>query len=117
AQVLAPLHGQAGANLGDRLGEWLNSRLLAATADPPGIAHLESPDLTDDLTLARDFELGMAGPPLSLSMGFIAGGLVDLVAGFCLAATLAVYQWWAPLLVGGGWVATHWMLRRATVWD
>jgi ATP-binding cassette, subfamily B, bacterial len=31
--------------------------------------------LTSDLTVARDFDLGMTGPPLSMSRDFIAGGL------------------------------------------
>ncbi|MFC4585215.1 ABC transporter ATP-binding protein [Sphaerisporangium corydalis] len=116
-QVLAPAHGQVSANLGDRLTGWLNDRLLASTAEPAGLGHLESPELTDDLTLARDFELGLSGPPMSLAMSLIAGGLVDLVAGFCQAVVLAAYRWWAPLLVGGAWLSTHWLLRRSTVWD
>jgi ATP-binding cassette, subfamily B, bacterial len=116
-QVLAPLHAQVGANLGDHLSSWLNDRLLAATVEPPGMAHLESPDLTDDLTMARDFELGLTGPPMSLSMGFIAGGLVELVAGVGQVAVLVAYRWWAPVLVGVAWAATHWLLRRSTVWD
>ena len=40
------------------------------------MGHLEDPELTNDLTVARDFDLGMTGPPLSISMDFIAGGLV-----------------------------------------
>ncbi|MDQ2874996.1 MAG: ATP-binding cassette domain-containing protein [Actinomycetota bacterium] len=27
------------------------------------------------------------------------------------------FRWWAPLLVGGSWAATHWLLRESTVWD
>ena len=30
----------------------------------PGMGHLEDPTLTSDLTVARDFDLGMTGPPL-----------------------------------------------------
>src|SRR5688572_5248069 len=33
-QVLAPLHAQVGANLGERLSSWLNDRLLQATVEP-----------------------------------------------------------------------------------
>jgi ATP-binding cassette subfamily B protein len=116
-QVLAPLQSQVGSNLGDRLTAWLNGRLLDATVGPPGIAHLESPELTDDLTAARDYELGLSGPPMSLSLGFIAGGLVQIVTGLSQTVLLAGYRWWAPLLVGGGWLATHWTLRKSTVWD
>ena len=61
-QVLAPLHAQVSANLGDRPSSWLNDRLVAAATEPPGMGHLEDPDLTGDLTVARDFDLGMSGP-------------------------------------------------------
>jgi ABC-type multidrug transport system fused ATPase/permease subunit len=115
-QVLAPLHAQVGANLGERLSRWLHDRLLIATTEPTGVAHLESRELTDRLTSARDFDLGMAGPPMRLSIGIVAGSLVEVVSGLGQAVVLAAYAWWAPLLVGGAWAATHWMLRESSIW-
>src|SRR5207249_3934416 len=29
---------------------------------------------------------------------------------------LAAYAWWAPLLLAGAWLATHWLLRESAVW-
>jgi ABC-type multidrug transport system ATPase subunit len=29
---------------------------------------------------------------------------------------LAGYRWWAPLLVGGAWLSTHFILRESSVW-
>jgi ABC-type multidrug transport system fused ATPase/permease subunit len=58
----------------------------------------------------------MTGPPLSISMDFIAGGLVGLVAGISSTVVLAWYQWWAALLLAGVWVSTHWLLRESAVW-
>ena len=115
-QVLAPIHQAVSANLGDRTAAWLYDRLTEACVRPPGMGHLEDPKLTSDLTVARDFDLGMTGPPLSLSMDFIAGGLVDLIGGFACAVLLAAYAWWAPILLGGGWLATQWLLRESAVW-
>jgi len=115
-QLLAPLHAQVSANLGERLSRWLHDRLLIATTGPAGVAHLESRELTDRLTSARDFDLGIAGPPMNLTMGIIAGGLVETVAGVGQAVVLAAYAWWAPLLVGGAWASTHWLLRESSVW-
>src|SRR3954447_1621913 len=80
-QVVTPLHQAVSANLGSRTSSWLNDRLLRACITPPGLRHLEDPELTNDLTMARDFDLGIAGPPLSTAMDFIATGLVDIVAG------------------------------------
>ena len=91
-QVLAPLHQAIGANLGSRLAACLYDRLTAACAAPPGMGHLEDPSLTADLTVARDFDLGMTGPPLHVNMDFIAGGLVQTVVGLACAAVLLAYS-------------------------
>jgi ATP-binding cassette, subfamily B, bacterial len=115
-QVLTPIHQAVGANLGDRTAAWLYDRLTEACVRPPGLGHLEDPTLTNDLTVARDFDLGMTGPPLWISMDFIAGGLVELIAGLASASVLAVYAWWAPILLGGAWLATHWLLRESAIW-
>jgi len=115
-QVLAPLAAQVDANLGERLSRWLHDRLLVATTGPAGVAHLESRELTDRLTSARDFDLGFVGPPMHISLGIIAGSVVEVVAGLGQAAVLAAYAWWAPLLAGGAWAATHWLLRESSVW-
>ena len=115
-QTLAPMHQTVGANLGSSTAAWLYDELTVACVEPPGMAHLEDPELTNDLTMARDFDLGISGPPLSISMDFIAGGLVELLAGLASAAVLAAYAWWAPLLLGGAWLSTHWLLRESGVW-
>jgi ATP-binding cassette, subfamily B, bacterial len=115
-QVLGPIHHAVSANLGDRTAAWLYDRLTDACVRPPGIGHLEDPALTSDLTVARDFDLGMTGPPLSISMDFIADGLVQMIGGFACAIVLAAYAWWAPLVLAGAWLATHWLLRESGVW-
>jgi ATP-binding cassette, subfamily B, bacterial len=114
--VLTPLHQAIGANLGDRLSAWLYDRLTEACVEPPGMAHLEDPELASDLTMARDFDMGMTGPPMSISMDFIASGLVELLGGVSSAIVLAAYAWWAPLVLGGAWASTHWLLRESAVW-
>ncbi len=116
-QVLPPIHTAQGANLGDRTAAWLNDRLAEACVRPPGMGHLEDPALTSDLTVARDFDLGMTGPPLSISMDFIAGGLVEMLGGLAAVTLLFAYRWWAPIVLGGAWLATHWWLRESAVWQ
>jgi ATP-binding cassette, subfamily B, bacterial len=115
-QVLAPLQVAVSGNLGDRTAAWLYDRLTDACVKPPGMAHLEDPTLTSDLTVARDFDLGIGGPPLSVSMDFIAGSLVEIIAGLSSAVVLAWYRWWAPIVLAGAWLATHWLLRESAVW-
>jgi ABC-type multidrug transport system fused ATPase/permease subunit len=115
-QVLTPIHQAISANLGDRTAAWLYDRLTDACVRPPGMGHLESPSLASDLTVARDFDLGMTGPPLFISMDFIAGGLVEMIGGFAAAAVLFAFAWWAPLVLAGAWLATHYWLRESAVW-
>ena len=115
-QILSPIHQAVSANLGDRAAAWLYDRLTEACVRPPGIGHLEDPKLTSDLTVARDFDLGMTGPPLTISMDFIASGMVEMVGGIACAVILAGYAWWAPILLAGAWAATHWLLRESAVW-
>jgi ABC-type bacteriocin/lantibiotic exporter with double-glycine peptidase domain len=115
-QVLTPIHQAASANLGDRTSAWLYDRLTEASVRPEGIAHLEDPKLANDLTVARDFDLGITGPPLSISMDFIASGLVEMLGGLSCAVLLFAYAWWAPLVLAGAWLSTHWLLRESAVW-
>ena len=115
-QVLSPIHQAVSANLGDRTAAWLYDRLTEACVRPPGMGHLEDPSLTNDLTVARDFDLGMTGPPLSFSMDFIANGMVEMIGGLASAVVLARYAWWAPIVLAGAWLATHWLLRESAIW-
>src|SRR5579863_7002626 len=110
-QITPPFHHAVGANLGSRLAAWLYDELTHACVAPPGMGHLEDPRLTTDLTMARDFDLGISGPPLSISMDFIASGLVELVGGIASALVLAVFAWWAPFILVGAWSATD---RKST---
>ncbi len=115
-QILPPLHHAVGANLGSRTAAWLYDQLTIACVTPPGMGHLEDERLTTDLAMARDFDLGISGPPLSISMDFIASGLVEMIGGLLSALVLAAYAWWAPLLLAGAWLSTHWLLRESGVW-
>jgi ABC-type multidrug transport system fused ATPase/permease subunit len=115
-QALAPLHQAVSANLGSRVAAWLYDRLTDACVRPPGMGHLEDARLTGDLTVARDFDLGMTGPPMDINMDFIAGGLVHTTVGLASAALLFGYAWWAPLVLAGAWLSTHWLLRESAVW-
>jgi len=115
-QVLTPVHQAISTSLGDRAAAWLYDRLTEACVRPPGMGHLEDSKLATDLTVARDFDMGMTGPPLSISMDFIAGGMVEMVGGFACALILARYAFWAPVVLVGAWLATHWLLRDSTIW-
>jgi ABC-type multidrug transport system fused ATPase/permease subunit len=39
-----------------------------------------------------------------------------MAGGLASAVVLAAYAWWAPLVLAGAWLATHWLLRESGVW-
>ncbi len=114
--VIQPLHQLISAQLGNRLAAHLYDHLMEVCVTPSGLSHLERPELINDLTMARDFDLGMMGPPLAISMDFVAGGLVDLVVGVAAALLLFGFVWWAPPLLVVAWGSTHWLLRESGIW-
>ncbi|HKE66800.1 MAG TPA: ATP-binding cassette domain-containing protein [Micromonosporaceae bacterium] len=115
-QVLTPIHQAVSQNLGDRTAAWLYDQLSDAAVGPPGVGHLEDSGLAKDMITAREFDLGMHGPPLSLSMDFIADGFVTLLSGLACSVVLFGFAWWAPFVLAGAWLATHWLLRESGVW-
>ncbi len=114
AQILASVHAQVSVNLGDRMSTWLQDQLLDATLTPDGLRHMESSELTGRLAVAQDFDTGRSAPPMDISIGIIAGGLVEFVVGLGLLGVLAAYHWWVALMIGTAWISTHWLLREST---
>ncbi|HEY2813110.1 MAG TPA: ABC transporter ATP-binding protein [Acidimicrobiales bacterium] len=115
-QALGPVHDALGANLGAVASSWLHDRLLDSCLSPPGLAHLEQPDLADELAGAREFDLGLTGPNMAVSMPNIGGGFAMFAGGVAQALLLFGYHWWAPLLVGGAWGSTHHLLKSGAIW-
>ncbi len=115
-QVVPPVLQTVSLNLGNRVSAWLNDELTRTCVGPPGIAHLEDPALAEDLTVAREFDRGMTGPPMSLNVDFMSAGLLGLIGGAASAIVLFGFAWWAPLILVACWTATHWLLRESGVW-
>ncbi|HUR77977.1 MAG TPA: ABC transporter ATP-binding protein [Acidimicrobiales bacterium] len=115
-EALPPVNAAISANLAQKTTTYLHDLLLEASLSPAGIAHLERPEINDKLAQARDFDLGVTGPPLSASLPRIADGFVEMGGGVTMAALLFGYRWWAPFLAGFGWLWSHRLLRKSSVW-
>ncbi|MEY2399247.1 MAG: ATP-binding cassette, subfamily bacterial [Actinomycetota bacterium] len=115
-QTLPPVHSAVSANLAAKTTTYLHDLLLEASLAPAGIAHLERPDVNDRLAQARDFDLGVTGPALTTSLPRIADGFVEIGGGVGLAVVLFTYHWWAPILASFGWLWSHRLLRKSSVW-
>jgi ABC-type multidrug transport system fused ATPase/permease subunit len=46
----------------------------------------------------------------------IGNGFTEIASGLAQAVLLAAYRWWAPILIGGAWLATHVLLRESALW-
>jgi len=114
--ILNPIQTAVSMNLGNKVSAWLNEALIRACVQPPGIGHLEDPDLAEDLTTAREFDRGMTGPPMYLNVDFLASNLVSAVGGVASAVVLVGFAWWAALILVAAWGSTHWLLRESGVW-
>jgi ATP-binding cassette, subfamily B, bacterial len=114
--IVNPIQTAVSMNLGNKVSAWLNEALMRACVQPPGIGHLEDPDLASDLITAREFDRGMTGPPMYLNVDFIATSLVSAASGAASAIVLIGFSWWAPLVLVAAWGSTHWLLRESGVW-
>jgi ATP-binding cassette, subfamily B, bacterial len=114
--IVNPIQTAVSMNLGNKVSTWLNEELIRACVQPPGVGHLEDPDLAEDLTTAREFDRGMTGPPMYLNVDFIATSLVSALSGIASAVVLVGFTWWAPLVLVAAWGSTHWLLRESGVW-
>ena len=114
--VASPILTAVSMNLGNQVSARLNEQLIQSCVDPPGIGHLEDAELVEDLTVAREFDRGMTGPPMYYNVDFIATSLIGTVGGVASAVVLFGYAWWAPLVLVAVWSSTHWLLRESGVW-
>lgn len=114
--ALAPVHEAVSGLLGRVAGYRLQDRVLSAALTPPGIAHLEHPDLADDVERAASWNTGISVPPLAAAMGPIGTGFAGVLTGLAQAALLGAYAWWAPLLTALAWASTHVILRDSSNW-
>jgi ABC-type multidrug transport system fused ATPase/permease subunit len=115
-QISVPIQQAVSRALGERSSSWLYDQLAEAATEPPGMGHLEDPALATDLTVAREFDAGMTGPPLYIAMEFLASSLTDWVAGVASVLLLLGFTWWAAPLLGLAWGTTHWWLRESAIW-
>ncbi|MEX2393832.1 MAG: ABC transporter ATP-binding protein, partial [Actinomycetota bacterium] len=102
--------------LGAKTGVLLNDHLLGACVEPDGLAHLERPDLADELARARNFDSGAMGPPLEAAVPEIGSGFATVLGGFTQGCVLFAFRWWAPFAMGGAWVLTHVLLKESAMW-
>ena len=116
-QVLAPDPDAVSHNLGDRTAAWLYDRLTARLRAPArhgaprGSAPHRRPHRRARLRPRHD----RAAAVLRAGLHRRRTGGDDRRASRA-AAVLFGYAWWAPIVLAGAWLATHWLLRESAIW-
>jgi ATP-binding cassette subfamily B protein len=120
-QVLDPIGSALNTLLRRQIDESLRAKTLEDLSKPPGIGHLEDPELRDHLSLIREGGLDLGSSP-----GGAAVTTVWLLADYIQAvgATLIVgvaFSWWVALgLLGACLLARrlfrHHLISYLTIW-
>jgi ATP-binding cassette, subfamily B, bacterial len=101
-EVLAQIAGR-------RVSRMIKRRVLGAMLRPPGVAHVEDPEVLDKIAAAR-------GQTAHIDPGSAATGIVQLVVNRLAvvppALLLATFRWWLPIVMGAGLVWMRVVMRR-----
>lgn len=98
-QVLAPVRQAVEEIVGERLQDLLRSQLMATLLAPNGIAHLERPQIINEVENARG--IGQQGQFDRRAVWALGEVLVARLQGIIAAVIVFQFRWWAPLLILG----------------
>ena len=102
ALVLGPVQSSLSSVVKWRLVYSTEDRLIAAVSGPAGIAHLEDPEVLDDLALAQGQLTGQMPADAPMTLALVVS---NRVSGLLACAVLASFRWWLGLGMLVMWVA------------
>jgi ATP-binding cassette, subfamily B, bacterial len=100
--AFTPLRGALAEVHGRRLEGALRTRVMRAVLGPPGVAHLERPDVADRVALAQTVGIGEVRPRAAISAA-VAKYSAQLY-GVVSVVLLFGFAWWAPPVIAGAWL-------------
>ncbi|KAA2265781.1 ABC transporter ATP-binding protein [Solihabitans fulvus] len=107
--TLHPTGAAACDVMGRRLEGRLRDRVMATVLAPPGLAHLEQPDVLDRVSTAQTVGIGEIRPRAAVRA--VNNKYSEQLQGLVGAGLLLGYAWWAPLVFIAAWT----FLRHAWV--
>ncbi|MGH9225748.1 MAG: ABC transporter ATP-binding protein [Acidimicrobiales bacterium] len=109
-QGLTPVRETIGTLLMGRIDERLILRVMAATTAPPGIGHLEDPEMLDRVQQAQGAITGGTPGGAAYHASHVWGRRLMALASLAILGTL---RWWIPpLLVAGHGMGFAWRRRN-----
>jgi len=108
-RLLDPAREQLGEALWRQLDESVSQRLMGAMSRPPGLAHVESPEVRDRVAQIEGAVTGVTPG----EAGWWLGPVVLLwVQGGVSLAIVASYRWWLALVLAAGYMLAYRVSRR-----
>jgi ATP-binding cassette, subfamily B, bacterial len=108
-RLIDPARELLGEALWRQSDEWLSRRLMRAMSIPPGIAHVESPEVRDQVAQTEGLVTGVTPG----EAGWWLGPVVLLwVQGAASLAIVGVYRWWLALALIAGYALAYRVSRR-----
>jgi ATP-binding cassette subfamily B protein len=95
-RLLGPIQQEVATTLARRVDEALTTRLMAALARPPGLAHLEDPAVLDAAARAQG---ALVGVPPGRSATRFAGVWSQRLQGALSLAIVMSWRWWGALVL------------------
>lgn len=115
-QVSGPTLWSLAESLGRRVEGLLRTQVMATTLAPPGVAHLEDPDVVDRVADAQS--IGTGQTTVKDAVVGIAMVTANSLAGVVAAALLARYRWWLAVALLTVYAVMAWLrsglLHRTT---
>ena len=108
-RLIDPARELLGETLWRQTDEWLSRRLMRAMSAPRGIAHLESPELRDQLAQTEGLVTGVTPGEAGWWLGPVA---LLWVQGAASLAIVAVYRWWLALALAAAYALAYRVSRR-----
>ena len=109
-RVIGPFMAPVVDHLGYRLELAMRERMLRAVLRPPTIAHLEDPQLADELAQART--VGTEQVQATQVIEILAAIASSRLLAVSSAVVLAGFRWWAPVVLAAVWAVSNQWYRR-----
>jgi ATP-binding cassette subfamily B protein len=108
--TLTPLRSTLSGVLGRRIEGRLRNRVMRAVLVPAGITHLEQPGLQDMVSMAQAVGIGEVRTRACVEAA--TDKYNGQLGGLVSAAILALFHWWAPLVLIIAWVLLRYAWTR-----
>ena len=109
-QGLGSVRQLATVDLAYRVEQEVRNRIMVATVLPTGVAHLEDPEINDQIARARAIDTGNVGPSLAIISFFALASRYLAATG--AAILLMTWKWWVGVGLALGYIAIGRVTRR-----